>query len=141
MAVRTEPGRAIKDGLFYLISLKCYICRFLRGPLIYYYLTRVMRSEHGTFLDRSLFSVSGQEGVDYRYRGVNKGTGRVVIKFARAQVVSNTVYLLDYTPADRDSTEATETDEHGSFVSSQCFRNPVGNDKMNSNRFIELSFG
>ena len=33
MAVRNEPGRAIKNGLFCSISLTCYTFRFLRGPL------------------------------------------------------------------------------------------------------------
>ena len=89
-----------------------------RAAFFDYYLTGVMRSEQGTLLDRSPISVSGQEGVDYHYRGLNKGTGRVVIKLARALVVSNTVYTLNYTPANRDSTGTTGTDERLRFFRS-----------------------
>lgn len=53
------------------------------------YLKAVMQSERGELLARVPFSVLGQEGVDYRYRGLNKGTGRVVLKLARVLVVDN----------------------------------------------------
>lgn len=90
------------------------------------YLSAVMRSEHGVMLAQSPFSVSGQEGLDYRYRGLNKGTGRVVVKLARALVIDNTVYTLNYTPTDKDSTGQTGALDRTRFFNSIAVQPPSG---------------
>ena len=88
------------------------------------YLKAVLQSERGELLARAPFSVSGQEGVDYRYRGLNKGTGRVVLKLARALVVGNACYTLNYTPADQDSTGQTGALERTRFFGSLVVQSP-----------------
>jgi len=88
------------------------------------YLRAVLQSERGELMARAPFSVSGQEGIDYSYRGLNKGTGRVVLKLARALVVDNTCYTLNYTPANKDSTGQTGALERTRFFGSILVQSP-----------------
>jgi hypothetical protein len=90
-----------------------------RAAFYDYYLAGVMRSEHGVLLERTAFSVAGLDGVEYRYRGLNKGTKRIVVKYARGLVVDQTCYTLNYVSADpQDSTGTTGTAERLRFFRS-----------------------
>ena len=92
------------------------------GTLKDYYdglISGVLRNEHGVLLERSAFTTSGYEGIDFKYKGIHKGTGKMVIKCARGILLENTSYTLTFVPADNtDSTGVSGNTERTRFYNS-----------------------
>ncbi|WP_210521732.1 hypothetical protein [Hymenobacter terricola] len=83
----------------------------------------VLLKEHGTLLQRAAFTVNGTEGVEVRYRGVHKGTGKKVIKYNRWLAVGPVVYMLAVYPVDRnDSTGVGLQEPRTKFFNSMAYR-------------------
>lgn len=83
----------------------------------------VLQNEHGTLLQRSAFTVGGAEGVEMRYKGVHKGTGKLVIKHNRMLAVGKVVYILAVYPVDRnDSTGTNLNEQRTKFFNSIAYK-------------------
>ncbi|WP_375435031.1 hypothetical protein [uncultured Hymenobacter sp.] len=64
----------------------------------------LLRGQNGVLLSRTTFSTAGGEGVDVKYRGLDKGTGKMGIKYSRTLVLGAVAYSLSFYSQDRQDT-------------------------------------
>lgn len=64
-------------------------------------LSSVLRNEQGRLLARTPFPTTGGVGMEFKYNGVHRGTGKRVIKYTRYLVLDSIGYSLNFIPADR----------------------------------------
>jgi hypothetical protein len=83
----------------------------------------ILRNERGTLLQRSVFTINGAEGVQVSYRGVHKGTGKMVVKYNRMLAVDKSMYILAVYPVDRtDSTGVNLKEQRTRFFTSIAYK-------------------
>jgi hypothetical protein len=63
--------------------------------------TSVIRNESAQFLSVTPFPTAGGAGMEYKYKGLHKGTGKRVIKYGRVLLVDSISYMLNFIPTDR----------------------------------------
>lgn len=86
-------------------------------------ITGLLRTERGTLLQRTAFIVNGLDGVEISYKGVHKGSGKMVVKYNRMLAVDNAVYLLAVYPVDRnDSTGVNLKEQRTKFFTSIAYK-------------------
>jgi hypothetical protein len=66
-----------------------------------------LRDEHGTLLHRSTFSIGGVDGIEYDYKGIHQGTGKMVVKHSRAILVDKVSYGMTFLAADAQDSLGT----------------------------------
>lgn len=83
----------------------------------------LLRTERGTLLQRTAFTVNGLDGVEMSYKGVHKGSGKMVIKYNRMLAVDKAVYILAVYPVDRnDSTGVNMKEQRTKFFTSIAYK-------------------
>ena len=64
-------------------------------------LSLVLRNEQGRLLARTPFPTAGGGGMEFKYNGVHRGTGKRVVKYSRYLVLDSIGYSLNFIPTDR----------------------------------------
>lgn len=71
----------------------------------------LVRGQKGVVLSRTSFATAGGEGVDVKYRGLDKGTGKMGIKYSRNLVLGAVAYSLSFYSQDRQDTTGVSGSE------------------------------
>ena len=83
----------------------------------------LLQNEHGTLLQRSTFTVNGSEGIQMTYRGLHKGTGKMIIKYSRTIVLGSYGYTLtSYSVNRSDTTGVTSEEQRTKFFNSIVYK-------------------
>lgn len=64
-------------------------------------LASVVRNESAQLLSITPFPSAGGAGIEYKYKGLHKGTGKRVIKYGRVLLLDSIGYTLSFIPTDQ----------------------------------------
>ncbi|MGI4870892.1 MAG: hypothetical protein ACRYFX_06910 [Janthinobacterium lividum] len=86
-------------------------------------ISTILQNEHGTLLQRSTFTVNGSEGIQVAYKGLHKGTGKMIIKYNRTIVLGSYGYTLtSYSVSRNDTTGITSQEQRKRFFNSIVYK-------------------
>lgn len=79
----------------------------------------LLRNQQGTLISVTPFATSVGEGIEVKFRGITKATGKQVIKLTRSLLVGNTSYSFNFVPVDQtDSTGSSGNEQRRRFFDS-----------------------
>lgn len=82
-------------------------------------LTSLMRNEKGQLLSVTPFPTPAGAGIEFKYKGVHRGTGKRVIKYGRSLLIDSVTYALNFLPIDnQDSTGMAGNEQRRRFFNS-----------------------
>ena len=86
-------------------------------------LSALLRSERGQLVAQTSFSTAGGAGVEYKYKAMDRATGKRIIKFMRCLVVDSIGYSLNFVAADKlDSLGIAGAEQRRRFFNSITVR-------------------
>ena len=81
-------------------------------------ITGLLNQQNGVLLERSSFPTAGGEGIEIKYRSLDKRTGKQAIKYTRSLLVGKTSYSLNFLSLDGDTTGTSGTEQRQRFFNS-----------------------
>lgn len=79
----------------------------------------LLRSQKGTLVATSHFATAGGPGIEIKYKGLQLGTNRMVVKYTRALLVGKINYSFNFVPKDKqDATGSSGNEQRRLFFDS-----------------------
>ena len=79
----------------------------------------LLRSQKGVLVTTSHFATAGGPGIEIKYKGLQPGTNRLVVKYARALLVGKINYSFNFVPKDKqDASGASGNEQRRRFFDS-----------------------
>ena len=71
----------------------------------------LLRSQKGVLTATSHFATAGGPGIEIKYKGVQLGTNKMVVKYTRALLVGKINYSFNFIPKDKEDATGTSGNE------------------------------
>ena len=71
----------------------------------------LLRSQRGVLMATSHFVTAGGPGIEIKYKGVQLGTNKMVVKYTRALLVGKINYSFNFIPKDKEDATGTSGNE------------------------------
>lgn len=79
----------------------------------------LLRSQKGVLVATSHFATAGGPGIEIKYKGLQPGTNKMVVKYTRALLVGKINYSFNFVPKDKqDATGASGNEQRRRFFDS-----------------------
>ncbi|MBG8554945.1 hypothetical protein [Hymenobacter guriensis] len=71
----------------------------------------MLKNQQGILLSRTTFTTAAGEGVEIKYKAIDKGTGKMTVKYSRSLLVAKTSYSFNFLSQDRQDTTGVAGNE------------------------------